>query len=163
MASTPKYTPGFRQRAVEPYRKSDTAYAEVARAGRRPRLAFQLDEAGGPEGGGRSQVTGPVPDGGGPAQTEKGKRAAEARERDPFKSQRLLRGQGPVRKAKLESIAAFSRRYPVSEPCSAPKVTGQGYCARRKSAASERAPRDAGLAAKIFDAYEASRRLKMLK
>lgn len=31
MASTPKYTPEFKQQAVELYRKSDTTYAEVAR------------------------------------------------------------------------------------------------------------------------------------
>lgn len=31
MASTPKYTPEFKQRAVELYKKSDTTYAEAAR------------------------------------------------------------------------------------------------------------------------------------
>ena len=31
MASTPKYTPEFKQQAVEPCRKSGTTYAEVAR------------------------------------------------------------------------------------------------------------------------------------
>lgn len=31
MAGTPKYTPEFKQQAVELYKKSDTTYAEVAR------------------------------------------------------------------------------------------------------------------------------------
>ena len=31
MASTPKYTPEFKQQAVELYKRSDTTYAEVAR------------------------------------------------------------------------------------------------------------------------------------
>ncbi len=118
-----------------------------ARAGRRPRLAFQPGEAGGPEGGGRSQVAEPVPGGRGPAQAEKGERAAEARERGYFESRRPLRGQGSAKRAKFESVAVFGCRCPVSELCSAPSVTGRGCCARRKPAASERALRDAGLAA----------------
>lgn len=47
----------------------------------------------------------------------------------------------------------------MSELCSALKVTRQGHCAYRKSAASERALRDAELAAKMLEVYEASRRI----
>lgn len=84
---------------------------------------------------------------------------SKARERDPFKSQRPLREQGSVKRAKFEFIAVFSCQYSVSELCSALKVTRQGYYAYRKSAASEHALRGAELAAKILEVYEASRRI----
>lgn len=64
-----------------------------------------------------------------------------------------------MKKAKFEFIAAFGCQYSVSELCSALKVTRQGYYAHRKSAASEHALRDAELAAKILEVYEASRRI----
>lgn len=53
----------------------------------------------------------------------------------------------------------LSCQHSASEPCSAPKAARRGHCAHRKSAASEHALRDAGLAAKIFDVYEAGRRI----
>lgn len=64
-----------------------------------------------------------------------------------------------MKRAKFEFIAVFSCQYSVSELCSALKVTRQGYYAYRKSAASEHALRDAELAAKILEVYEASRRI----
>lgn len=64
-----------------------------------------------------------------------------------------------MKRAKFELVAVFSCQYSVSELCSALKVTRQGYYAYRKSAASEHALRDAELAAKILEVYEASRRI----
>lgn len=53
----------------------------------------------------------------------------------------------------------FSCQHSVLELRSAPKVTRQGYYARRKPAASEHALRGAELAAKMFEVYETSRRV----
>lgn len=64
-----------------------------------------------------------------------------------------------MKKASFEFIAVLGCQHSVSEPCSALRVTRQGCYAHRKSAASEHALRDAELAAKIFDVYEASRRI----
>ena len=64
-----------------------------------------------------------------------------------------------MKKARFEFIAVLGCQHSVSEPCSALRVTRQGCYAHRKSAASEHALRDAELAAKIFDVYEASRRI----
>lgn len=64
-----------------------------------------------------------------------------------------------MKRAKFELVAVFSCQYSVSEPRSALKAAGQGYYAYRKSAASEHALRDAELAAKILEVYEASRRI----
>lgn len=64
-----------------------------------------------------------------------------------------------MKRAELGFIAVFGCQYSASELCSAPKVTRQGHCARRKSAAPGHALRDAELAAKIFDVYEAGRRI----
>lgn len=47
----------------------------------------------------------------------------------------------------------------MSELCSALKAARQGCCAHRKSAASEHALRDAELAAKMLEVYEAGRRI----
>ncbi len=63
-----------------------------------------------------------------------------------------------MKKAKFEPIAAFSCQRSASELCSALKAAMRGHCAHRRSAASERAPRGAGLAAKMLEVYGASRR-----
>ena len=76
---SPRRTAELKQKAVELYRKSGTTYAEVVRLGQEGRRRRP---------GGRRQ---PVPDGRGPAQAEEEERAAQARERDTFKSERLLR------------------------------------------------------------------------
>lgn len=129
---------------MEPCRKSGTTYAEMARgpgcdAGS---LSDWMRRAGA-----RRQ---PVPDGRGPAQAEEGERAAQARERDAFESERLLRRQAAVglsaKRAESESISPNEPNWPVSEMRSALRVTRQGYYAWKSRPPSAHAMRDAELA-----------------
>lgn len=102
----------------------------------RCRQRVRLSEEGarrGPSGGGQ-----PAPDRRGARAPQARERAAAQGERDPFKSERLLREQGAVKKAKFEFIAVFSTRYAVTVLCSALGVTRQGYYAYRKRTPSAR-------------------------
>lgn len=130
MVKCPKYTAEFKKRAVDLYHARGGTYAEIARelgCGRRQR--GRLSEEGArrqPAAGGQ-----PFPGRGGAQASAPRERAVSQGERDPFKSERLLREQGAVKKAKFEFIAEFSARYRVSLLCSALGVTRQGHCAWR--------------------------------
>ena len=130
MVKCPKYTAEFKKRAVDLYHARGGTYAEIARelgCGRRQR--GRLSEEGArrqPAAGGQ-----PFPGRGGAQAPAPRERAVSQGERDPFKSERLLREQGAVKKAKFEFIAEFSARYRVSLLCSALGVTRQGHCAWR--------------------------------
>lgn len=143
MAGTPKCTPGFKQQAVELYRKSYTAYAEAARGpGAYPGSLSGWVRQAGQGGRGRSRIAEPAPDGRGPAQAAKGERAAEARERDPFKSRRLLRGQGSVKRAKFELVAVLGCRHPASGPRSVAQGRGPAHGPRDGRGAGRRRAQD---------------------
>lgn len=89
--------------------------------GMRCRRRVRLGEEGarrGPSGGGQ-----PVPGRRGARAPQARERAAAQGERDPFKSERLLREQGSARKAKFELVAVFSARCAVTALCSALGVT----------------------------------------
>lgn len=124
-----RYTAEFKQKAVELYRKSDTTNTEVARGlGCDPgSLADRVKKAGA-----RCQ---PVPDGRGPAQAEEGKRAAQTRKRDTFKSERLLRQQAAAglsaKRAKFTFIFSSESNWPVSEMCAPLEAARLGYYAWR--------------------------------
>lgn len=95
----------------------------------------------------------PVPDGREPAQVEEGERAAQARERDTFKSERLLCQQTAVglsaKRAKFEFVSLDEPNWPVSDMCAALKVARQGYYVWKSRLPSARALRDEELAVAI--------------
>lgn len=95
----------------------------------------------------------PVPDGRGPAQAEEGERAVQARERDTFKSERLLRQQAAVglsaERAKFEFIFSNEPNWPVSGMCAALKAARQGCYAWKSRPPSAHDLRDDELAVAI--------------
>ena len=103
----------------------------------------------------------PVPDGRGPAQAEEGKRAAQARERDTFESERLLRQQAAAglsaKRAKFESISLNEPDWPASETCAALEAARRGYCAWKSRPPSAHALRDEELAEPISQARTEAR------
>lgn len=103
----------------------------------------------------------PVPDGRGPAQAEEGERAARARERDAFESERFLRRQAAAgasaKRAKLELVSLNEARRPVSEICAALKASRQGCCAWKSRPSSAHAMRDEELAVAISQVRDEAR------
>ena len=142
---SPKHTAEFKRKAVVLYGKSGTTYAEVARGlGYDPgSLSDWVKKADAADFG----------TGDNPFQMAEDLRRRVARERDAFKSERLLRQQAAVgesaKRAKLEFISLNEGAWPVSEMCAALKVTRQGHCAWKRRPPSAHAMRDEELAAMI--------------
>lgn len=104
------------------------------------RAAYRLGQEGGRRGRGARPE--PLPDGRGAAQAEARERPPEDRERDTFKSRRLLRqpsAVGPAAKGvKFAFISANEGSWRVSDMCPALGVTRQGHYAWRRRGPSAR-------------------------
>lgn len=158
---SPRYTAEFKQKAVEPYRKSGTTYAGVARE-------LGCDPGSLSDWAKRADAAGPAPDANPFQMAEdlrrlKRENAAQARERDALKSERPLRQQAAVgasaKRAKFESAFLNEGGWPVSEMCAALKVTRRGYHAWRSRPPSAHAMRDAELAEPISRVRERVRNI----
>lgn len=142
------------------YNERGTTYAEVAReVGVDPSsLADWVRRADASTAPPRGQ---PLQGRRGEPQAEARERAAQAGERDTFKSERLLRQQAAVgagaKKARFAFILLNEGAWSVSEMCAALKVTRQGYYAWRSRGPSAHDLRDAELAAMVSEIHSASR------
>ena len=158
-----RYTDEFKQVAVVLYREAGegATYAEVAkglgvdpgtlssRAGQADGLRKRADGSPGD--------TNPFRLAEELRKAKKGERAAQEGERDALESQRPLRGQAAVRKARFGFIPPFRHGHGVAPMCRALEVARAGRCARRDGGPGGREPRDAQLGGLTGEACVGSR------
>ena len=140
---SPRHPAELEQQAVRLHRGRGGAYAETARGpgadpGGLPDRVKRAGAAQAPAGDDPFQMAG------GPPRAEARGRAAEEGGRDAFGSERLLRRQAAVgaraERAKFAFMLLNEGAWAISEMCSAPGVTRQGYRAWREAAAERARP-----------------------
>lgn len=153
---SPRHAAEFKQKAVEPCRKSGTAYAEVARglgcdAGSLSDWVKKADAADCGAGDNPFQTAEDLR-----RLKRENERLKKRGGRDTFKSERLLHQQAAVglsgKRAKFEFIFFNEMNWSVSEMCAALRVTRQGYYAWKSRPPSAHAMRDEELAEPISQA-----------
>lgn len=158
--ASPKCTAEFKQGAVQLYRERGGAYAEIGRElgvgpGSVSDWVKRADAAG------SDPSANPLPGRRGEPQAQEGERAARARERDAFRSERLLRRRAAVgaraERAEFAFMLLDEGVWAISEMCSALGATGRGHRAWRRRPPSAHDRRDGELAAMISEVRAASR------